>query len=256
MPSISPISRPAPIATINERGDRVFPARRGLGNISTPRTAVRRLVVGIVAAYPSMRAGLGALVQSDMNLTASAIAPAALAAASGMPALAQISDADVILVEPGDLGRDTLENLVTLGRDENVPLLWLGSTGIPENALTGKYAGGVISPDADAETVVAAIHAAQQGLYVLDPGVSQMELSASDHNAGIDSEAPVSTLSPREREVLGLVAAGLPNKAIARTLGISDHTVKFHVSSVLTKLDAGSRTEAVTVATRQGILSL
>jgi DNA-binding NarL/FixJ family response regulator len=55
---------------------------------------------------------------------------------------------------------------------------------------------------------------------------------------------------------LGLVASGLPNKAIARTLGISDHTVKFHVSSVLNKLNAGSRTEAVTIATRQGILSL
>ncbi|CAN0511629.1 unnamed protein product, partial [Phaeothamnion confervicola] len=63
-------------------------------------------------------------------------------------------------------------------------------------------------------------------------------------------------LVPREREVLGLVAAGLPNKAIAHELGISDHTVKFHVSSLLTKLGAASRTEAVTVATRMGVLSL
>ena len=63
-------------------------------------------------------------------------------------------------------------------------------------------------------------------------------------------------LSPREQEVLQLVAAGLPNKAIARELGISDHTVKFHVSSLLSKLDAGSRTEAVTVATRRGLLFL
>jgi DNA-binding NarL/FixJ family response regulator len=213
-------------------------------------------VIGIVAAYPSMRAGLGALVQSDVNLTASAIAPTALAAASGMPALGQISDADAILVEPGDLSQDTLANLVALGREEGVPLLWLGSTGLPENVLTGRYAGGVISPEADAETVVAAIHAVQQGLQVLDPVVSQLDISAHDPSQTAESEGAASTLSPREREVLGLVASGLPNKAIARTLGISDHTVKFHVSSVLTKLDAGSRTEAVTIATRQGILSL
>jgi len=213
-------------------------------------------VVGIVAAYPSMRAGLGALVQGDTSLTASAIAPAALAAASGMPALGQISDADVILVEPGDLGQETLSNLMALGREEGVPLLWLGSTGLPENALTGRYAGGVISPDAESETVVAAIRAAQQGLYVLDPSVSQVDISAQAQASGQNPEAVPTTLSPREREVLGLVASGLPNKAIARALGISDHTVKFHVSSVLTKLDAGSRTEAVTIATRQGILSL
>ena len=56
--------------------------------------------------------------------------------------------------------------------------------------------------------------------------------------------------------MLGLVAAGLPNKAIAHELGISDHTVKFHVSSLLTKLGAASRTEAVTIATRMGVLSL
>lgn len=256
MPSTSPIARPTPITTLNERGESIFPSRRGLANIPAPRTPVRRLVIGIVAAYPSMRAGLGALVQSDISLTASAIAPAALAAASGMPALGQISDADVILVEPGDLGQETLANLMALGREEGVPLLWLGSHGLPENALTGRFAGGVISPDADAETVVAAIRAAEHGLYVLDPNVSQVDISAQSSAPGHDPESVATTLSPREREVLGLVASGLPNKAIARSLGISDHTVKFHVSSVLTKLDAGSRTEAVTIATRQGILSL
>lgn len=256
MPSISPVARPTPITTLNERGESMFPSRRGLANIPAPRTNARRLVVGIVAAYPSMRAGLGALVQSDSSLTASAIAPAALAAASGMPALGQISDADVILVEPGDLGQETLVNLMALGREEGVPLLWLGSTGLPENAPTGRHAGGIISPDADAETVVAAIRAAQQGLYVLDPSVKHVDAFAQDQRPGQDADSVPTTLSPREREVLGLVASGLPNKAIARTLGISDHTVKFHVSSVLTKLDAGSRTEAVTIATRQGILSL
>jgi DNA-binding NarL/FixJ family response regulator len=64
------------------------------------------------------------------------------------------------------------------------------------------------------------------------------------------------TLTAREHEVLRLVADGLPNKAIARELGISEHTAKFHVGSLLSKLGAGSRTEAVTQATRRGLLSI
>jgi len=255
MPSTSPVVKSAPITPISDRSDAPI-GRRPVHNLPLGMPAPQRLVVGIVAAYPSMRAGLGALVQSDLNLTASAIAPAALAAASGLPALGQISDADVILIDPGDLPQDTLANLVTMGRQEDVPLLWLGSHGLPNNALSSRFAGGVISPDAEAGAVVSAIHAVHEGLYVLDPNVSQIDVAAQSQTEIEDREVAATTLSPREREVLELVAAGLPNKAIARSLGISDHTVKFHVSSVLTKLDAGSRTEAVTLATRQGILSL
>jgi DNA-binding NarL/FixJ family response regulator len=57
-------------------------------------------------------------------------------------------------------------------------------------------------------------------------------------------------------EVLRLLADGLPNKGIAFALGISDHTAKFHVGQILSKLDAGSRTEAVTIAIRRGLLPL
>ena len=78
------------------------------------------------------------------------------------------------------------------------------------------------------------------------------------HSFPHDSEADAlgDPLSPRELQVLALVADGLPNKAIARELGISEHTAKFHVGSVLGKLGAGSRTEAVTLATRHGILAV
>jgi DNA-binding NarL/FixJ family response regulator len=63
-------------------------------------------------------------------------------------------------------------------------------------------------------------------------------------------------LSPRETEVLSLIAEGLANKAVAGRLDISEHTVKFHVNAILGKLGAQSRTEAVTRATRMGLISL
>ena len=70
-----------------------------------------------------------------------------------------------------------------------------------------------------------------------------------------DSEIDME-LTARELEVLALLAEGIPNKAIARRLGISDHTVKFHVGSVLAKLDAASRTEAVRIGARRGLIAL
>ncbi len=73
---------------------------------------------------------------------------------------------------------------------------------------------------------------------------------------GALSGSPAEELTPREIEVLQLVAEGLPNKQIALRLGISEHTVKFHVDAILGKLGAHSRTEAVTRAARLGLLVL
>jgi DNA-binding CsgD family transcriptional regulator len=70
------------------------------------------------------------------------------------------------------------------------------------------------------------------------------------------SAPPTQPLTPREIEVLGMLAEGLGNKTIARRLGISEHTVKFHVGSILAKLDASSRTEAVTLGARRGLIML
>jgi DNA-binding NarL/FixJ family response regulator len=69
-------------------------------------------------------------------------------------------------------------------------------------------------------------------------------------------EALIEPLTPRERQVLELVADGLPNKEIGRRLGISDETVKFHVGSVFGKLGASNRTDAVRLALRRGLVSL
>ena len=80
-------------------------------------------------------------------------------------------------------------------------------------------------------------------------------LVASDARERI-SDLPPEVLTPREIEVLELVAEGLPNKAIAARLAISDQTVKFHVSSISAKLGAKSRTDAVRRAVRRGLITL
>ena len=76
---------------------------------------------------------------------------------------------------------------------------------------------------------------------------------AAEHMA---EKLPSAALTPREIEVLRLLADGASNKIIAHRLGISDHTVKFHVTSILSKMNAGTRTEAVTLGVRMGLVYL
>ena len=109
----------------------------------------------------------------------------------------------------------------------------------------------VLRADASAAEVVAATTAARAGLLVVHP-------EALSHAPALSTLAlgEVSTLTRREVEILEMMAEGMRNRAIAARLKISRHTVKFHVASILTKLAARSRTEAVTLGVRQGLISL
>jgi DNA-binding NarL/FixJ family response regulator len=102
----------------------------------------------------------------------------------------------------------------------------------------------LLPTSATPEQIIAAVHAAATGLTVLHP-----EYSGSFGRAPIDDP-----LTPREREVLQMLAAGLGNKEIAARLTISDHTAKFHVSQILAKLNAASRAEAVSIGMRRGLV--
>ena len=106
--------------------------------------------------------------------------------------------------------------------------------------------------DASASELAIAIAAAVQGLSVMAPALADA-IAAPSHTA---PEPAQGVLTRRELEVLRLVAEGHSNKEVAFELDISDHTVKFHVNSILTKLGARSRTEAATTAARLGLLYL
>lgn len=112
----------------------------------------------------------------------------------------------------------------------------------------------IIARDADRDQLALAIEAADAGYVLLHPTSARM--LGGSVPALADGFDDVEQLTTREREVLGLMSAGMGNKQIAARLGISEHTVKFHTSSILAKLSAGSRTEAVSQGIRRGLIAL
>ncbi len=117
---------------------------------------------------------------------------------------------------------------------------------------------GVVPPDASTAQLQAAVSAVAQGLIVLSTTQAEhiFEQPRATEFSDIDPVLPGEALTTREREVLQLLSEGLPNKLIARRLHISEHTVKFHVSSIYAKLGATSRTDAVSRGVRRGLITL
>jgi DNA-binding NarL/FixJ family response regulator len=201
--------------------------------------------VVLVARTPLARAGLRAVLETDprFRVTDEAADLATIVSRSW-------DDADVALIDGRglnlrDLSSDDTElipGVVLLGRDDALAHVF--------GARGGAF--GHLSQDASGPQVQAAIAAVAAGLSVEEPA---LEDGPSIHATEVaETESP--PLTPREREVLNLVALGLTNKGIALRLGISDHTVKFHLASVLTKLAASSRAEAIARAAHLGIISL
>lgn len=165
-----------------------------------------------------------------------AVSAASASARRGLAALVQSgasfelveSDPDVLLVE--------LEGGEVLGRFEGLVLVLSDRAPEPLEAASVR---GWLPRDLDEEDVLVALEAVARGLVVGFPGQP--------------AESPP-ILTGRELEVLRLIADGLANKEISARLGISEHTVKFHLGSIFMKLDANSRTEAVTAGIRRGLI--
>lgn len=201
-----------------------------------------RLIV--LADDPLTRAGLAALLA---NL------PGCLVVLQGSTALladaadGELDPADAILWDVGwDAPREREEHL-----GYSLPVLALAPDEDGAAAAWALGCRGVVSRAADGEQLLAAVRAVSAGLHVFSP------VLAGALRADIADITPSAVdLTPRESQVLSLLAEGLTNKAIAQRLSISDHTVKFHVNAILGKLNAQSRTDAVVRATRQGLISL
>jgi two-component system, NarL family, response regulator YdfI len=165
-------------------------------------------------------------------------------------------DADVLLVEaPNESVEELLEALASTGLTKDTAVVVLVDQSAPVWAGQALQAGirGVLTGDADAQQLARAVEAAASGLVVLDPGEVRAERSSSTRPVTLELSEP---LTARERQVLQMLAGGLGNKEIASRLKISEHTAKFHVASILGKFGASSRTEAVAIGLRRGLILL
>ncbi len=137
-------------------------------------------------------------------------------------------------------------------RSLGVPVVALlpDQTGVSDVWSAG--ARGLLLRNAPASSIAAAVNTATENLTVVDPIFAAALFPMREQSL----VPPVEELTPRELQVLRLMAEGQSNKAIARALEISEHTVKFHVNAILGKLNVQSRTEAVVHATRLGLILL
>ena len=161
-------------------------------------------------------------------------------------------DTDATLWDLGPYPEQRLGELrESANGSQRVVALVPDAAGVTAALLAG--ASGVLLRSTDTDLMAAGLAAAARGLTVLDEGARDAFLSAPGED---DLGFPLQPLTTRELEVLRLLARGWTNRAIGSELGISEHTVKFHVNAILEKLGADGRTEAVVRAARIGLIAL
>lgn len=200
----------------------------------------------IVADNPLARTGLVALLNDQPGLYVAG----QVAADGDLLKMLDIYRPTVIVWDLGWEPAATLERLRETRESQYRIVALLPAEDYAKNAWRAG-ASGLLFQNVQVEPLVATIEAVASGLLVLEPALAAQTLESPT-----TPEPPAEDLTPREVEVLQLLAQGLTNKAIAQRLAISDHTVKFHVNAIMTKLNAQSRTEAVVRASRLGLILL
>ena len=205
----------------------------------------------IASDYPAMRAGLRSILAGSEGIAVageSALQDAPVQAAAGHP--------DILLLDVPMGEEDDVELFTRLAAElpgtAAVVLSGDPSEGAAREALQAGVRGYLLR-DASPDEIAGAVRAVAQGLVVLHPSAARALAAGPASQPAAASGEP---LTSRELEVLQLMAMGLPSKTIAMRLHISEHTVKFHVGSILGKLGAASRTEAVAVAIRRGLIAV
>jgi DNA-binding NarL/FixJ family response regulator len=196
--------------------------------------------VTVVASLPSVRLGLANMLSSHGHTVLSD---------------EETGDAAVWVL---DAPRTTELDALTAQRYSDAPraaVVLSDEPGMPlQLARAGLRGWACLGRDADGDQLDLAVRSAEAGLVLLDLPLAATSLAMPATIAAVPQLAE--PLTARELQVLQLVAQGLPNKGIARRLGISENTAKFHVASLCGKLGASSRTEAVTLAARRGLILL
>jgi len=203
-----------------------------------------------------MRAGLESIIRTNPTIEVVGNASGSATLMQGIEEL----QPDVVLLE-WISSDDTamLENELAFVTEPNAPAVVLLADNFDKDWATDALNKGVrvlIPRSATANEITASVVAAAAGLLVLHPDFAEDLFPRNESTTRTLPSSPMQALTPREIEVLGMLALGLGNKTIAKHLGISEHTVKFHISSIFQKLNASSRTEAVTLGARLGLIML
>ncbi|MEU3078466.1 response regulator transcription factor [Streptomyces laurentii] len=210
-----------------------------------------RIRVLLVDDHQVVRRGLRTFleVQDDIEVVGEA--------ADGAEGVARAEELrpDVVLMDvkmPGTDGIEALRRLRDLGNPARV--LIVTSFTEQRTVIPALRAGakGYVYKDIDPDALAGAIRSVHAGHVLLQPEVAGALLTQDDHGSG-GGTGRGSTLTEREREVLGLIADGRSNREIARALVLSEKTVKTHVSNILMKLDLADRTQAALWAVRHGM---
>lgn len=211
-----------------------------------PETELHLLVT---AESLLMRAGLAALLEERGFL--------ALAQTDGEALRREVDrlQPDILVVDMGWHGQTMRAQLSQMRAD--VPILALVANPQADETrrllqtLAAFSHYGLLLRESEPDAIAAALHAIDKGLLVIDPSLSQLLQRPIPPPL-----PPAAALTARENEVLQWLAQGLTNKAIALELEVTEHTVKFHVNAIMSKLDAQSRTEAVVIAAQLGLIVL
>jgi NarL family two-component system response regulator YdfI len=195
--------------------------------------------VSVVASSEIVRAGLLALLRASL----------AISVAGSYATLSDVeeSEEESILLIDSDNGDEPPSGAILLTHTTEV--------GPIQDALRAGVRA-ILPRTASGPEIIAAIEAVATRLTVLHPDAVQALLNAANHSTRDLPPAPQQPLTPREIEVLRLLSDGQGNKAIAWKLSISEHTVKFHIASLFAKLNVSTRTEAVTMGVRLGLIML
>jgi len=210
--------------------------------------------VALIAPSYALRLGLKALMFESAGLP---LQVEIVQEASSLEQLVGFLELVEVLVIAGEAATIPALRQAAQANPAGISLLLLSDDPQAAGGLPslGLRAWGVLPADSSAMEIQAALQAVCEGLLVGTPELLLPHFSSRPLGEGA-AEAAVEQLTARELQVLQLLARGLANKQIALQLGISEHTVKFHVSSIYTRLGVSSRTEAVRLGVQQGLVVL
>ncbi len=207
-----------------------------------PAAAVSALRLLVVDDHPVVRQGIRALLERELDgvevATADTPDAALRDAASPRP--------DVVVIDLRRVSGDVQATITSLQQKLGSPIVVFTADGGPRMLAEALKAGvkGYVRKDSPPEDLIRAIQAARSGEFYVDPALSSSLLLEEGER----------TLTARQREILQMLADGMHTEEVANRLGLSTETVRTHTKRILAKLQAGTRTQAVAIGIRSGLI--